>query len=47
MLYEPFRSQAAIDSHFAPEHFATISTAVAHLAEGGKPKITYFHALTD
>jgi quinol monooxygenase YgiN len=33
MLYERFRSQAAIDSHFASEHFTTISTAVAHLAE--------------
>jgi quinol monooxygenase YgiN len=47
MLYERFKNQAAIESHFATEHFAVISEAASRLAEGGKPKITYFHILTD
>ena len=47
VLYERFRDQAAIDFHFAQEHFAKIKEVLASLAEGGKPKITYFHILTD
>lgn len=46
VLYERFQSQEAIESHFATEHFADISAAVADLAEGGKPKITYYQVLT-
>jgi hypothetical protein len=47
MLLERFRSQAAIDSYFASEHLATISSAVAHLADVGKPKVAYLRVLTD
>jgi len=47
VLYERFRDQAAIDFLFAEEHFARIKETLASLAEGGKPKVTYFHVLTD
>jgi quinol monooxygenase YgiN len=47
MLYERFRNKGSVESHFATEHFATISEALAELAEGGKPKITYYEVLTD
>lgn len=43
MLYERFQNQAAIQSHFATQHYAVISQAAARLAVGGKPKITYFN----
>jgi quinol monooxygenase YgiN len=47
MLYERFKNQEAIESHFATEHFKVISDAAARLAQGGKPKITYYHVLTE
>ena len=47
VLYERFRDQAAIDFLFAEEHFARIKETLASLAEGGKPKVTNFHVLTD
>ena len=47
VLYERFRDQAAIDFLFAKEHFARIKEILVSLAEGGKPKVTYFHVLTD
>ena len=47
MLYERFRDQAAIDTHVTLEHFAQILRDLAELAEGGKPKLTYFHILTE
>ena len=47
VLYERFRDQAALDTHVTMDHFAKILEDFASLAEGGKPKITYFHALTE
>jgi quinol monooxygenase YgiN len=47
MLYELFDSRVAIDSHFATQHFAKITAAVAELTVDGKPKITYYEKLTD
>jgi quinol monooxygenase YgiN len=47
VLYERFRDQAAIDTHVTLEHFAQILRDFAELAEGGKPKLTYFHILTE
>jgi quinol monooxygenase YgiN len=47
MLYERFRDQSAIDLHVTFEHFAQILRDLAELAEGGKPKLSYFHILTD
>jgi quinol monooxygenase YgiN len=42
MLYEVYRDQAAVESHFATPHFAAISKALGELAEGGAPSLTYF-----
>jgi quinol monooxygenase YgiN len=47
VLYERFRDQAAIDTHVTLEHFAQILRDFAELAEGGKPKLSYFHILTE
>lgn len=47
MLYEQFLNKGSVESLFATEHFATISKALAELAEGGKPKITYYEMLAD
>jgi quinol monooxygenase YgiN len=47
MLYKRFHNKGSVESHFATEPFATISKALAELAEGGKPKITYYEVLTD
>jgi quinol monooxygenase YgiN len=47
MLYERFHNWGSVESHFTAEHFATISEALAELAEGGEPKITYYEVLTD
>lgn len=47
MLYERFRDQESIESHFATEHFVTFCKALSELAEGGKPKLTYYQALSD
>jgi quinol monooxygenase YgiN len=47
MLYEPFKNQAAIESHFATEGFKVISEAATRFAEGGKPKITYYYILAE
>jgi quinol monooxygenase YgiN len=47
VLYERFRDQAAIDTHITLEHFAQILRDFAELAEGGKPKLSYFHILTE
>jgi quinol monooxygenase YgiN len=47
VLYERFHNQAAIDTHVTLKHFAKILHDFAELAEGGKPKITYFTLLTD
>ena len=46
VLYERFRDQGALDTHVTMDHFAKILRDFASLAEGGKPKITYYHALT-
>jgi quinol monooxygenase YgiN len=42
MLYEVYRDQHAVDVHFATEHFAAIAEALAELAEGGAPSLTYY-----
>jgi quinol monooxygenase YgiN len=47
VLYERFRDQAAIDTHVTQEHFAQILQDFAELAEGGRPKLSYFHILTE
>jgi quinol monooxygenase YgiN len=47
VLYERFRDQTAIDTHITLEHFAQILQDFAELAEGGKPKLSYFHILTE
>ncbi len=47
MLYERFHNKLSVESHFVTEHFATVSKALAELAKGGKPKITYYDVLTD
>jgi quinol monooxygenase YgiN len=47
VLYERFRDQAAIDTHVTLEHFAQILRDFVELAEGGKPKLSYFHILTE
>ena len=47
VLYERFRDQAAIDTHVTLEHFAQILRDFAELAEEGKPKLSYFHILTE
>ena len=47
VLYERFRDQAAIDTHVTLEHFAQILRDFAELAEGGKPKLSYFHIPTE
>ena len=47
VMYERFRDQAAIDTHVTLEHFAQILRDFAELAEGGKPKLSYFHILTE
>jgi quinol monooxygenase YgiN len=46
-LYERYHNQDCVESHFASDHFAAISQALAELAEGAKPKITYYRVLTD
>jgi quinol monooxygenase YgiN len=47
MLYERFRDQSAIDLHVTLEHFAQILRDFSELAEGGKPKLSYFHILAE
>ena len=47
VLYERFRDQSALDTHVTMDHFGKILQEFASLAEGGKPKITYYHALTE
>ena len=47
VLYERFRDQGALDTHVTMDHFAKILRDFTSLAEGGKPKITYYHALTE
>jgi quinol monooxygenase YgiN len=42
MLYEVYRDQAAVESHFATPHFAAIVKALGELAEGGAPSLTYY-----
>src|ERR1700744_3215112 len=42
MLYEVYRDQAAVESHFATPHFAAIAKALSELAEGGAPSLTYY-----
>ncbi len=42
MLYEVYRDQAAVESHFATPHFAAIVKALGELAEGGVPSLTYY-----
>ena len=46
-LYERYHNQDSVESHFASEHFVAIVHALAELAEGAKPKITYYRTLTD
>jgi quinol monooxygenase YgiN len=46
-LYERYNDQGSVESHFATDHFLAISHALAELAEGAKPKITYYRILTD
>jgi quinol monooxygenase YgiN len=46
-LYERYHNQDCVESHFASDHFVAISRALAELAEGAKPKITYYRILTD
>ena len=43
-LYEHFRDQIAIDSHFNSPHFARISNALAQYADG-PPILTYHQPL--
>jgi quinol monooxygenase YgiN len=45
MLYEVYRDQAAVESHFATAHFAAIGKALGELAEGGVPDLTYYTEL--
>jgi quinol monooxygenase YgiN len=47
MLYERYRNQDAVSSHFETEHFAAIMKALAELAEGGKARIISYHLLSD
>ena len=47
VLYERFRDQSAIDLHVTLEHFAQILRDCAELAEEGKPKLSFFHILTE
>ena len=47
VVYERFRDQGALDTHVTMGHFAKILRDFASLAEGGKPKITYYHALSE
>lgn len=46
-LYERYLDRGAVETHFATEHFQGISKALAELAEHGKPKLTFYEALTD
>jgi quinol monooxygenase YgiN len=46
-LYERYDDQGAVESHFATEHFLVISKALAELAQGAKPRITFYEVLTD
>jgi quinol monooxygenase YgiN len=45
-LYERFHDQHAVDLHVQTEHFALALQALAELAEGGGPKITYYQTLS-
>ena len=43
-LYEHFRDQSAIDTHFSSSHFGRVSTALAQHADGA-PVLTYHQPL--
>src|ERR1700761_6539985 len=47
LLYERFRDQDAIDTHVTLEHFTQIPRDFSELAEGGKPRLSYFHILAE
>jgi quinol monooxygenase YgiN len=47
MLYEVYRDQAAVESHFATPHFAAIVKALGELTEGGAPNLTYYTEIGD
>jgi quinol monooxygenase YgiN len=42
LLYEVYRDQSAVESHFATTHFGAIIKALAEFAEGGTPYLTYY-----
>jgi hypothetical protein len=45
MLYGRFLDKGSVESNLATAHFATMSNALAELAEGGKPKVAYYKML--
>jgi quinol monooxygenase YgiN len=47
MLYERYRDQHAVDTHFETAHFATIMEALAEFAEGGKARIISYQPLSE
>jgi quinol monooxygenase YgiN len=47
MLYERYLDFDAVEKHFASDHFAVISDALAALAIDGKPMLTYYSAFGD
>jgi quinol monooxygenase YgiN len=47
MLYERYRDQDAVNTHFETGHFAAIVRALAEFAEGGKARIVSYQLLSD
>jgi quinol monooxygenase YgiN len=47
MLYERYRDQDAVNTHFETGHFAAIVRALAEFAEGGAARIVSYQLLSD
>jgi len=45
-LYQRFRNQHGVDLHVQSDQFALSVEALARFAEGGKPRVTFYHVLS-